>query len=121
VSGEGDHVLYPTLPDTSPWGAGSRLPEEPPLGVAIDAAPEPCGNFHEIEASQSAIPTTPVSNDAERIADTADGLGLSHSATVPATPGPSSGPCPDTALPGVRVVGTSPSPIPHRRRFSNGH
>jgi hypothetical protein len=51
-------VSYPQLPADSPW-ARNELPDEPPLGLAIDEQ-EAVGEPHEIAASQSATPASDI-------------------------------------------------------------
>jgi hypothetical protein len=43
VVGSTSGPSYPTLPVSSPWHGPDPVPTEPPLGIAIDAMPDPAG------------------------------------------------------------------------------
>jgi hypothetical protein len=52
VSGTEEVVRYPRQSPNSPWSSSSRVPDEPPLGFAIDAVDNVTGEFNELAASQ---------------------------------------------------------------------
>ena len=55
ITGEGPATLYPRLPASSPWsGEGPQVPDEEPLGVAIDQQ-ECTGTPAELAASLSSM------------------------------------------------------------------
>jgi hypothetical protein len=56
VTGDEASARYFELPTSSPWG-GPRMPDEPSLGLDINA-PEPNGTFAEIQASISSLEIT---------------------------------------------------------------
>jgi hypothetical protein len=48
----------PPLPANSPWAGSDPVPDEPPLGYAIDETP-PCGEPHEFESPTGVPPVSP--------------------------------------------------------------
>jgi hypothetical protein len=51
VSGSEELVRYPRQSPNSPWSSSSRVPDEPPLGYAIDSVDNIVGEPFEVAAS----------------------------------------------------------------------
>ena len=51
VSGTEEVVRYPRQSPNSPWSSSSRVPDEPPLGYAIDSVDNIVGEPFEVAAS----------------------------------------------------------------------
>ena len=85
LSGSEPATHYPLI-SSGPWSSSyGRLPDEPPLGVAIDAQ-EPCGEPFEMAASIAALSATASAPVANVVAGTAGGAPSASSPDVVATP-----------------------------------
>jgi hypothetical protein len=85
VSGSQQATDYPAIP-SGPWSSSyGRLPDELPLGVAIDAQ-EPCGEPFEVAASIAALSATASAPVANVVVGTAGVAPSASSPDVAATP-----------------------------------
>ena len=99
VAGESAATLYPRLPESSPWsGAGAQVPNEEPLGVAIDQQ-EPTGTTAEVAATLEELATDQTATEPLRPPDGSDGSVIGGQALCVA------------ALPAVAQTSTAPAKV----------
>jgi hypothetical protein len=116
LSGSEAATHYPAIP-SGPWSSSyGRLPDELPLGVAIDAQ-EACGEPFEVAASIAALSAAASAPVANVVAGTAGGAPSASSPDVAAPPASSSNGASASASQDAEE-GTRPSPSTHIVRGS---